>query len=57
MRVTDPTQIDIYRGFQLGGYQATLYVPGDKKVISAYKKKSVWKKYAAIQNYEEGMEV
>ena len=48
LRVADPSQIEIERGVELGGYQATLYVP-DKKSVSAYKKKALWKKYAGIE--------
>ena len=51
LRVTDPSQITIDRGALSGAYQATLYVPGDKTVISAFKKKGVWKNFAAIKNY------
>ena len=50
-RVADPALIEIERGVDLGGYQATLYVP-DKKSIAAFKKKAIWKKYAGIEVYE-----
>ncbi|MBR6892947.1 MAG: hypothetical protein IKN15_06900 [Bacteroidaceae bacterium] len=51
--VADPTQINIERGVELGGHQATLYVPAAKGVVAAYKKKAVWKKFAAIKPMEE----
>ena len=51
--VTDPTQIEMERGVELGGHQATLYVPAGKGVVAAYKKKAVWKKFAAIKPMEE----
>jgi hypothetical protein len=51
--VVDPTQIEIERGVKLGGHQATLYVPAGKGVVAAYKKKAVWKKFAAIKPMEE----
>lgn len=50
LRVADPTQIEIERGADLGANQATIFVPGDKKVVSAYKKKSIWKKFSSIEN-------
>ena len=49
-RVADPTQIEFERGTDLGASQATIFVPGDKKVVSAYKKKSIWKKFSGIEN-------
>ena len=51
--VEDPTQINIERGAELGGHQATLYVPAGKGVVAAYKKKAVWKKFAAIKPMKE----
>ena len=48
LRVTDPSQIQIERGVELGGHQATLYVP-DKKSVTAFKKKAAWKKFAGIE--------
>jgi hypothetical protein len=51
--VEDPNQIEIERGAELGGEQATLYVPAGKGVVAAYKKKAVWKKFAAIKPMEE----
>ena len=48
LRITDPSQITTERGVELGGHQATVYVP-DKKSVSAYKKKAVWKKFTAIE--------
>ena len=51
--VADPTQINIERGVELGGHQATLYVPAAKGVVAAYKKKAVWKNFAAIKPMEE----
>jgi hypothetical protein len=51
--VADPAQIDMDRGVELGGHQATLYVPAGKGVVAAYKKKAVWKKFAAIKPMEE----
>lgn len=50
LRVADPTQIEIERGSDLGASQATIFVPGDKKVVSAYKKKNIWKKFSGIEN-------
>ena len=49
--VEDPTQIQIDRGVELGGYQATLCVPDTKGVLAAYKKKAIWKKFAAIETF------
>ena len=51
--VEDPNQIEIERGVELGGEQATLYVPAGKGVVAAYKKKAVWKKFDAIKPMEE----
>ena len=45
---TEPPEIIGALGSKLDGHQATLYVP-DKKSISAYKKKAIWKKFAAIK--------
>ena len=39
LKVTDPSQIQIDRGVELGGYQATLCVPDEKGVLAAYKKR------------------
>lgn len=39
LKVTDPSQIQIDRGVELGGYQATLCVSDEKGVLAAYKKK------------------
>lgn len=50
-RIVDPALIQLEGGHNLGGYQATLYVP-DKKSIAAFKKKAIWKKYAGIEVYE-----
>lgn len=47
--VEDPSQIQMDRGVEIGGYQATLYVPDTKGVLAAYKKKAIWKKFAAIE--------
>ena len=57
-KVTDPSQIQIERGVELGGYQATLCVPDEKGVLAAYKKKAIWKKFAAIETFaaETGQE-
>lgn len=49
--VEDPTQIQIDRGVELGGYQATLCVPDTKGVLAAYKKKAIWKKFATIETF------
>ena len=49
--VEDPTQIQIDRGIELGGYQATLCVPDTKGVLAAYKKKAIWKKFATIETF------
>jgi len=49
--VEDPAQIQIDRGVELGGYQATLCVPDTKGVLAAYKKKAIWKKFAAIETF------
>lgn len=51
LKVTDPSQIQIDRGVELGGYQATLCVPDEKGVLAAYKKKAIWKKFAAIETF------
>jgi hypothetical protein len=51
--VEDPNQINIERGVEYGGHQATLYVPAGKGVVAAYKKKAAWKKFAAIKPMEE----
>ena len=51
--VEDPKQIKIKRGAELWGHQATLYVPATKGVVAAYKRKTVWKKFAAIKPMEE----
>ena len=51
INVEDPTQIQTERGVELGGYQATLYVPDTKGVLAAYKKKAIWKKFAAIETF------
>ena len=51
--VEDPKQIKIERGTELCGHQATLYVPATKGVVAAYKRKTVWKKFAAIKPMEE----
>ena len=51
--VEDPKQIEIERGVELGGEQPTLYVSAGKGVVAAYKKKAVWKKFAAIKPMEE----
>jgi endonuclease-3 len=51
LKVTDPSQIQIDRGVELGGYQATLCVPDTKGVLAAYKKKAIWKKFAAIETF------
>ena len=58
LKVTDPSQIQIERGVELGGYQATLCVPDEKGVLAAYKKKTIWKKFAAIETFaaETGQE-
>jgi hypothetical protein len=37
----------IARKVELGGHNATLYVPAS--AVAAYKKKAVWKKFAAIK--------
>ena len=52
MRVNDPSQITCIAGARLGGYQATVFVPGDKTVVKAYKGKAIWKDFASIENYE-----
>ena len=52
MRVNDPSQITCIAGARLGGQQATVYVPGDKTVVKAYKSKTIWKGFAKIENYE-----
>ena len=52
-RVEDPTQIEIESGVEIGGHHATLYVPAGKGVVAAYKKKAMWKKFAAIKPMEE----
>lgn len=49
--VEDPAQIQMDRGVELGGYQATLCVPDTKGVLAAYKKKAIWKKFAAIETF------
>ena len=49
--VSDPAQIATHRGVELGGHQATLYVPAGS--VAAYKKKAVWKKFAAIKPIPE----
>ena len=51
LKVTDPSQIQIDRGVELGGYQATLCVSDEKGVLAAYKKKAIWKKFAAIETF------
>ena len=51
--VEDPKQIKIERGTELCGHQATLYIPATKGVVAAYKRKTVWKKFAAIKPMEE----
>ena len=51
INVEDPTQIQIDRGVDLGGYQATLCVPDTKGVLAAYKKKAIWKKFATIETF------
>ena len=58
INVEDPTQIQIDHGVELGGYQATLCVPDEKGVLAAYKKKAIWKKFAAIETFaaETGQE-
>ena len=53
LRITDPSQIQTELGVELGGHQATVYVP-DKKSVSAYKKKAVWKKFTAIEFLDMG---
>ena len=52
LNIEDPTQIQMDRGVELGGYQATLCVPDTKGVLAAYKKKANWKKFAAIETFE-----
>ena len=49
--VEDPSQIQMDRGVEPGGYQATLCVPDKKGVLAAYKKKAIWKKFAAIETF------
>ena len=51
INVEAPTQIQTERGVELGGYQSTLYVPDTKGVLAAYKKKAIWKKFAAIETF------
>ena len=48
LRITNPSQITTERGVELGGHQATVYVP-NKKSVTAYKNKAIWKKFAAIE--------
>jgi hypothetical protein len=56
INVEDPTQIQIDRGVDIGGYQATLCVPDTKGVVAAYKKKAIWKKFASIETFAVGTE-
>ena len=56
INVEDPTQIQIDRGVDIGGYQATLCVPDTKGVVAAYKKKAIWKKFASIETFAAGAE-